>query len=423
LETFVKVVVLPLLKRKELHMPRNSGHVPAYRLHKLSCQARVILDGRHIYLGPYGSDESREKYAKLITQPNDSTNESEKPAELHNGLSDLSVNELILSYWQYAKVYYSKEGKHTKEFGRMREALQPLKQLFGHSPVNRFGPKALKTVRQFMIDKGLSRGVVNRRVGRIKRMFKWAVVEELVPSSTFHGLQAVTGLCYGRTDARETEPIKPVPKEWVDAILPYVSPQVAAMVQIQWLTGMRPCELVAMRPCDIDMTSEIWVYEPYEHKNRWRSHSRKIPLGPKAQEILKPFLDRLPTACLFSPQEAEAWRHARQRKQRKTPMTPSQARRKPKAKPKRPRRDHYDTATYEQAIDYGIAAANKHRNGEGQIPHWFPLQIRHSRGTEVRHLYGLDAAQVALGHARADVTQVYAEKNQELATQIAKEMG
>jgi len=32
-------------------------------------------------------------------------------------------------------------------------------------------------------------------------------------------------------------------------------------------------------------------------------------------------------------------------------------------------------------------------------------------------------AQVALGHAHADVTQVYAEKNMELARRIAREMG
>ena len=33
----------------------------------------------------------------------------------------------------------------------------------------------------------------NRRIGRIKRAFKWAVAEELIPPSVFHGLQAVAG--------------------------------------------------------------------------------------------------------------------------------------------------------------------------------------------------------------------------------------
>ena len=41
----------------------------------------------------------------------------------------------------------------------------------------------------------------------------------------------------------------------------------------------------------------------------------------------------------------------------------------------------------------------------------------------IREQRGVEAAQVILGHARADVTQVYAEKNQELAMRIAKETG
>ncbi len=47
-------------------MPKRNGHVPAYRLHKPSGQARVIIDGKHVYLGGYGSPESREKYARLL---------------------------------------------------------------------------------------------------------------------------------------------------------------------------------------------------------------------------------------------------------------------------------------------------------------------------------------------------------------------
>ena len=180
-----------------------------------------------------------------------------------------------------------------------------------------------------------------------------------------------------------------------------------------------------MRPCDINTIGEVWFYEPFDHKNRWRGHQRKIPLGPQAQQVLKPFLNRPPTAFLFSPREAAEWWYAHQRKNLKATMTSSQAKRRRTAKPKRPLRDHYDTASYHGAVAYGIAKANKDRKKkeEAPIPHWFPLQIRHSRGTEVRRLYGLDAAQAALGHARADVTEVYAEKNLELAIRIAKEMG
>jgi integrase len=274
-----------------------------------------------------------------------------------------------------------------------------------------------------MVDSGLSRGVVNHRVNKIKRLFKWAVSEELLPSSVCEGLRTVAGLIYGRTTARETEPIKPIEKQWVDAVLPYVSPPVAAMIQVHWLAGMRACEVVLMRPGDIDMTGEIWIYEPHVHKNRWRNHRRLIPLGPQAQAILRPFLDRPATEYMFSPREGEAARNAERRRNRKTPMTPSQAKRRPKRNPKRAKRSRYDTHSYHWAILYGIRKANKNRDGQPPVPHWCPLQIRHSRATEVRKHRGLEAAQVALGHKHANVTEVYAERNLALAIQIAMESG
>ena len=240
----------------------------------------------------------------------------------------------------------------------MREALRPLRKLYGNTPAAELGPKGLKAVRQQMVSQSLSRGLINRRVGRIKRVFKWAVAEELIPPSVHHGLQAVTGLRYGRTNAREAEPVKPVEDKWVDAVLPHVSPQVSTMIQVQRLTGVRPCELVIMRPCDIDRSGDVWIYEPYDHKNKWRGHDRRIPLGPKAQGLLRPFLDRESTAYMFSPREAEKWRHAQRRKRRKTPMTPSQARRKPKRKPKKPRNKRYTPSSYRGAVIYGIKKAN-----------------------------------------------------------------
>ena len=203
------------------------------------------------------------------------------------------------------------------------------------------------------------------------------------------------------------------------------------MIRVQRLTGMRPCEVVIMRQCDIDKTDDIWVYEPYDHKNKWRGQKRRIPLGPKTQEILKPFLQREKGAYLFSPREAEAWhkehRPVHGKANRKTPIYPPELRARQRAKlarrkrkPKRPKGERYTTDSYRRAIDYGLKRAEK---AGVQIPHWFPLQLRHTRATEIRRDYGLDAAQVALGHARADVTEIYAEKNLEMAVRIARETG
>jgi integrase len=178
--------------------------------------------------------------------------------------------------------------------------------LYGSTPAGEFGPKRLKTIRHHLIEVGNSRGVVNKRIGQIKRAFRWAVAEELVLPNVYHGLQAVAGLSLGRTSARETEPIRPVPDLYVAVVLPFVSPVVAAMLKVQRLSGMRAGELVIMRPCDIDTSGEVWIYEPSDHKNRWRGHRKEIPLGPEAQRILKPFLDRGPQIFLGSTHEAHA---------------------------------------------------------------------------------------------------------------------
>jgi integrase len=413
-------------------MPSPNARVPSYRLHKPSGQARVIVNREHIYLGKYGSAESREKYARLIAELASADKQAPQTADTPAKMDPISINEMLLAYWRFAQALYQKNDQPTKELACMREALRPVKELYGSTPAGEFGPKALKAVRRHMVDQGLSRGVVNHRLSRIKRAFKWATGEELIPSSVFHAMQAVGGLRFGQTQARETEPIRPIADLYVAVVLPFVTPHVTAMIKLQRLTGMRASELVVMRSADIDTNGEIWIYEPFDHKNRWRGHRKQIPLGPEAQRILQPFLDRDPRAFLFSPKEAEAWRLEHRPpyhgKERKTKIYPSELRQREKLKaarrqqrkPKRPKGERYNTQSYAKAVNYGMKQAKK---AGFAVPHWHPHQLRHNRGTEIRRKYGIEAAQVALGHARADVTEVYAEKNLEQARQIAKEMG
>jgi integrase len=54
---------------------------------------------------------------------------------------------------------------------------------------------------------------------------------------------------------------------------------------------------------------------------------------------------------------------------------------------------------------------------------WSPNRLRHTAGTQIRKRYGLEAAQVALGHKMADVTQIYAERDLALAAKVMREVG
>lgn len=402
-------------------MSRPSGKVPSYCHHHASGRAVVRIDKKDHYLGPYGSAESYEKYEQLIAEWRAArvTGQQVGAHQKRHRQSPLKISDVILRYKDFAKTYYVNDDKPSREFGSMREALRPLRELYGSTMANEFGPLALKAMQQHLVSQGLCRNVVNARVKRIRRFFKWAVSEELVSPVVYQGLSTVSSLRYGKTTARETAPVRPVDVAWIEATLPFMSAQVAAMVTLQRLTGMRPCEVTMMRVCDIETAGDIWLYEPAEHKNKWRGHRRVIPLGPKAQEVIKSYLVPARDAFLFSPKAAEEQRNQNRRKQRQSPMTPSQANRKPKSKPKRAKRERYDTDSYRRAIKYAIAKANKGRADGDKIPNWFPLQIRHARATQVRQQFGIEAAQVSLGHAHANVTEVYAERNMKLAAHVA----
>jgi len=75
----------------------------------------------------------------------------------------------------------------------------------------------------------------------------------------------------------------------------------------------------------------------------------------------------------------------------------------------------YDTASYRRAIHRACDKADTER--------WSPNRLRHSAATEIRRRFGLEAAQVTLGHAAADVTQVYAERDYQKAADVMREIG
>jgi hypothetical protein len=80
---------------------------------------------------------------------------------------------------------------------------------------------------------------------------------------------------------------------------------------------------MAMRSADLTMTGPVWVYRPAKHKNRHRGRERVIYLGPRSQEIIRPFLKTDLQAYLFSPREYVEALHARRAAERKTRRTPS----------------------------------------------------------------------------------------------------
>jgi integrase len=386
-----------------------SKRKPGYLLHKPTGQARVRIDGRDHYLGPYGSPESRERYEDLI-------------AEWFARHGDvvaytLKVDELCLMFIDFADGYYRRrDGTPTGTVGNIRSALKYPVQLYGTTRVRDFGPRKLKAVRQAMIDDGRCRTNINRLIHWVRRVFRWGVENEHVPPDVYAALIAVPSLKAGRSEAVESEAVRPVDEATVNATLPHLPRIVAAMVELQLLTGARPGEITSMRPIDLTFgTDGVWTYRPATHKTQHRGKERRIYLGPKAQSILSPFLDRDPEAHCFSPAEAETERNAERRKNRESPMTPSQAARSAAKGQGRTVGQRYMKDSYGRAVGRACEA--------GGIPKWSPNQLRHSRATIIRERYGVEAAMVVLGHSDTGTTEIYAERNFELAARIMAEVG
>jgi len=437
---------------------RTHTRIPTYRHHKASGQAVVTLNGKDHYLGQFSTPASREKYARLLAQWE--ANNRRLPTECHG--PELTISILIDAFWQHAKSYYRKpDGTPSSELATFKAALRPLFRLHGSTPARDFGPLALKAVRYEMIQCGWSRSHINKQVCRIRMLFRWAVSEELIEASVYERLRALSALKRGRCDARESKPVHPVSDEMINAVQPFVSRQVWAIIRLQRLTGARAGEIVKMRAIDLDTSdNECWVYKLKEHKTAHFGHLRQIPLNIQAQAVIMEFLtDRPLEAFLFSPAEAEAERLVTLHKRRSTPLRcgnrPGTNKR---LNPLHTPGDHYDVSSYRRAITRACDQAFplpknlariridgrgshtrwetksewKDRLGESAWLNlvewrgehrWHPHQIRHTVAVEIRAKLGIEAARMALGHRSMAVTEVYAEATLERVKEITAQIG
>ena len=364
-----------------------TARTPQYCLFKPRNLAYVTLDGKRLYLGPHGSLESRRRYEELIVEWR-ARHRQVEPAE-----DEPRVGDLMLSYLQWVAREYS-----ASTISNTKQAVGYMRPIFAHTPMSRFGATEMRVYRQALVDRDLARTTINKHLTVIRGMFKWGIGEGLVPASCGVVLSAVPGIKPGRSGARETAPILPVDDDVVDRTLPHLHPTVAAMVRVQRLTGCRPQDVRQMMMRGLDTSGgpgAVWIYRPTKHKSRYTGRARVIGIGPKAQAILKPFLRRDPDAPLFTMGRA--------------------------------RRSGFTRDQYNKAILRGCRRSipvvvldparwfAEHR--------WSPNQLRHTAATQVRSAFGLEAAQVVLGHAKADVTQVYAERDLGLLKKVAAAVG
>lgn len=379
------------------------SRVPKYRRHA-SGQARVTIDGRDVYLGLYGSPESRRRYAEVIAGLG-----SDRPPPPPKRGEAVTVAELAARYTDHAAIYYGAGG----QLDRVRRSLAVALELYAGERAARFGPVALARVRDRMVEQVWTRASVNSCVGCLRRAWRWAAAQELVPTEVYQSLCTLPGLRRGKSAARESPPVLPVPVADLYAVLALARPTLGAMVRLQLLTGMRPGELCRLTPGQIDTTGDVWVYRPARHKTAHRGKGRQILLGPAARRLVETRMRDADTP-VFRPVDAvEEW-HAEMRSRRRSKVQPSQTSRK-KTRPKRSPKDRYTTNSYAQAVRRLCLSAG--------VEPWHPNRLRHTAGTWLRDEHGVEAAQILLGHSRPDMTQHYTSQATARLVDLVRRVG
>lgn len=376
---------------------------------------RVCQDGRRkwITLGPAGSPEAKAEFARICAEM--AANQGRLPLDGH---ADLTVLEAVTEW-------LARQPGQTdvRTSARRKRAAQGVLDLYGPKPLADFGPLALKAVRKVWEGEGLSRRYVNHLTNSVRSWIRWCVGEQLLDRSYALVLDEVDGLRRGWTEAREPERIRPVARWLVEATLPHLPPVVADMVRLQLWTGMRPGEVCVLAPADLTRPWKtvdgvlMWLYALTEHKTGWRGHLRWVPIGPKAQELLLPYIDgRPPDAYCFSPAESrERWLEGR-RAARKTALScgnrPGSRAARRQGPPQKLPGSRYTTHSYGQTIGRACERAG--------LEHWSPNQLRHLVGTDVETSHGREDARCVLGHKNPTVTAVYAEQVERAAKVIAR---
>jgi integrase len=312
-------------------MPRTKKDTPpSYRRH---CSGQAIVTvrtqsgrRRDMLLGAHDSASSRYEYERILSVLK--RNKGRYPDVEPTDDESLTVDEVLLAWWNDASTRYSAESLEMENY---RQALRPVRALYSNREAAKFTPKCLKAVRRRMVETqeylgkkagapdakprwlslgwvkpeeklarlerhgkrnpgkekwvrveilgtrpALPRKVINRHLVRIRAVFNWAVSEELIPAAVAEGIRTVKGLQVGEMGVKENRPRASAFWDSVIKVVPHCPPPVGAMLQLQWLTGMRSGEVRMMRTMDIEKIGPgDWVYRPGSdrphgrHKNAW----------------------------------------------------------------------------------------------------------------------------------------------------------
>jgi integrase len=400
-------------------MPRKSQFPPPIKFHRSTGCDRCWVTGRGwVSLGPSGSDRAKQAYARLVAELSAGAPVAH-PQRTQTGAP--TVGAVIAAWLAHPDQEHARSAKEMEQY---RLSLRPLDRLYGNTPATDFRARHLEAVQLAMATGswlteaerlryetlgfpiGLSANVVNRRIVRLRTVWRWAEAHDLVPAGGYTHLLAVAGLRKGDQRARHTPGVRPARWDDVRAVARRCPPVVRSMLIVQWWTGMRSEEVRTMRAGDVDASGEVWRYTPRGHKMAHKGQPRTVALGPKARAALAPWLAQ----ALASPQGADAYLF---------PPEPGRLRRRKdgSASP-RPPYDHrrcYSDMSFPRAVARAAERAG--------VIGFFPYRTRHAAKDRITRLAGADAARAVLGQSSINTTSHYGSLDAEHAAETQRRLG
>ncbi len=358
----------------------------------------------------------------------------EAVSEIVNPGKRVSVGELLRSYRRYAErtirpVESNKEHPDFAFISRVESLLEPYRDW----PVKDFGPDELFGVQQALLTHRYTRGKqekrytrrgINDTFNRIRKIWKWGMGRSMVAPEQVQALEEVKTLRIGTSDAPDKAKRKKLTNEEFQKVLECLGSVVGDILRMMWHTGMRPNEVLTMRPYDILRDDPAcWLYIPGrdcgpvgKHKTMRFERVRVIPLTTDCQRILQSRIkDSSSKEYIFSPTESVSEFLARKASRRKTPLScgnrpGTNKKEHPMLKP----REKYDHHTLRRACQRACKRAG--------IEPFTPYDLRRSMATRTRAILGKEAAQILLGHTQTSTTDIYLLEEVQEAVKVAKSL-
>ena len=336
-------------------MASQKRRVPRLCFHRSNGYAYVTdpRTRRQIYLGPIGSTESNIAYSEWIQEFLRETAGTRTVVQN----SPNQIGELVGRWLEYCeRTYRRRDGRPTGELGicsRAAELLGPLADV----SIREMTRAHLLSIRDELIAQGQARQTIKHYISRIIRCFKYGALNEWVPEDLAIRLAQLPAL---RADqGRRSAVVRGIPWKHCVAIYRHLQNPWKSIFAWHLLTGQRVETALSVSRQTLDMTRTPWIYSPLQHKGLAKGFDLHIMVGPKARNVLAPYLQAVSRGLLF------------------------------------PGRHAIPGTTYRGPRQYsGYAAAMATACRRAGIPHYTPRQLRH---TAAEFLVGKGVSEAIIG--------------------------